>query len=119
MQVVKSMMTRVLRRQLYKYPARYRGLRAPPAVKAALAGAVRKEWLSSREAQAYLDKYEADKAYVEENKAIIFIQQAGTQSIRQYEGCYHMITHPSKSNLVNGETKRVVVNYVHTQKNRS
>lgn len=118
MHVVTGILTRILRRQMYKYPARYRGIRAPVSVRAAVTSAVRNEWLTPRQAQAYLDQYEVDKAHVDENKATVFIQQAGTSAIRQYEGCYHMITHPSRANLVNGDTKRVVVNYVQSKKNR-
>lgn len=118
MHVVTAILTRILRRQLYKYPARYRGIRAPASVRAAVGNAIKREWLTPKQAQVYLDQYEVDNAHVDDNKATVFVQQAGSSAVRQYEGCYHMITHPSRANLVNGDTKRVVVNYVQSQKNR-
>jgi len=119
MQVARSILARVLRRQLYKYPSRYRGLNAPVSVRSALKKAVEKEWLTPHQAQVYLDTYEGEKACVAENRAVVFIQQAGIARTRQYEGWYEMVTRPTRAQLVNGETKRVVVQCVHGKKNRS
>lgn len=87
-------------------------LTPPPSVRLAVEHAVEHRILTPHQGAAFLKKYQRYGRATDH--ATVYLREQGKRSIKEYEGCYRMLKHPSHADLVNGRVRRLAVEYVGT-----
>jgi hypothetical protein len=74
--------------------------------------AVEHRILTPQQGAAFLKKYQRYGRATDH--ATVYLREQGKRSVKEYEGCYRMLKHPSDGDLVNGRVRRLAVEYVGT-----
>lgn len=85
-------------------------LTIPASVRVAVDDAVQHRILTPQQGAAFLKKYERYGRATDH--ATVYLREQGKRSVKEYEGCYRMLKHPSHADLVNGRVRRLAVEYV-------
>jgi hypothetical protein len=84
----------------------------PRTVRAAVSEAVQRQYMTPRQGEAYMDRYLAHKSM--DDHVLVYLREQGSSTVREYEGCFRMLKHPSPQDVRDGCTRRLVVNHVDT-----
>lgn len=82
----------------------------PASVREAVDDAVHHRILTPQQGDAFVKKYQRYGRATDH--ATVYLREQGKRTIREYEGCYRMLKHPSHTDLVNGRVRRLAVEYV-------
>lgn len=84
----------------------------PASVHQAVDEAVEHRVITPHQGAAFIKKYQRYGKATEH--ASIYLREQGKRSIKEFEGCYRMLKHPSHADVVNGRVRRMAVEYVGT-----
>lgn len=88
------------------------GASVPRSVQEAVAEAVQQGVVSSRRGEAYLKKYRQYQGNT--HILTVHLREQGKNAVREYQGGYRMLKHPSIADVARGHVRRFTVHHVAT-----